>query len=321
MAALEGVVLAIDEIAPFGLVGADSLLLPAVTTTDQLGCLRQRANLASQWSVLIRRRIRRQPLDACVQAVLRHAVCVAVGGRDPAVGAVVVRRFPNLTASSPRLAQRRAYHVPVDGASPRPTKVAFDRLLSGIFLVVTLPVSLVIAAAIAVENAVCPSRRGGLFHSEVRMSAGRPFTLYKFRILTPEGEQEVKAGATPKHVENNPNNLTRVGAVLKKIGLDELPQFLNVLTGNMSLVGPRPKPRAEYNEEMDRGVVFRAQLQAGLTGPAQVLKGTVRTDDHSLRADLDYADLLRHGSQLEILAYDAKTLLKTIRVLFRATGE
>ena len=215
----------------------------------------------------------------------------------------------------------RAYHVPVDAISPPPAKIAFDRLLSGIFIVITLPVSLVIAAAIAIENAVCPSHRGGVFHSELRVSAGRPFRLYKFRILTPAGEQEIKAGAMPKHVENTPGNLTVVGAVLKKIGLDELPQFLNVLTGKMSLVGPRPKPPAEYREEIELGHDYRAQLQAGLTGPAQVLKGTVRTGDDSVRADQEYADLLRKGSQLQILAYDAKTLLKTVRVLLRATGE
>jgi len=211
--------------------------------------------------------------------------------------------------------------VPVDEVSPPPAKVAFDKLLSGVLLVITAPLALVIAAAIAIENAMRPSRRGGLFHSEVRMSAGRPFTLYKFRILTPAGEDEIKAGAIPKHIENHPGNLTGVGAVLKKIGLDELPQFLNVLTGKMSLVGPRPKPLAEYREEIERGIHFRAQLRAGLTGPEQVLKGTVRTGDDARRAVMDYADLLRDGSQPQILAYDAKTLLKTVRVLFRATGE
>jgi lipopolysaccharide/colanic/teichoic acid biosynthesis glycosyltransferase len=209
----------------------------------------------------------------------------------------------------------------MDEVSPPPAKVAFDKLLSGILLVITFPLSLIIAAAIAIENAICPSHRGGLFHSEVRMSAGRPFTLYKFRILTPMGEEQIKAGANPKHVENDPSNLTRVGAILKKIGLDELPQFLNILTGQMSLVGPRPKPLAEYKEEIERGNQFRAQLQAGLTGPTQVLKGTVRTGDDALRADLNYADLLRRGSQLQILAYDGKMLLKTVRVLFRAAGE
>jgi lipopolysaccharide/colanic/teichoic acid biosynthesis glycosyltransferase len=209
----------------------------------------------------------------------------------------------------------------VDEVSPPASKVAFDKLLSGMLLVITLPLSLIIAAAIAIENSIRPSHRGGLFHSEVRISAGRPFRLYKFRILTPMGEAQIRAGANPKHVENNPSNLTRVGAVLKKIGLDELPQFLNIFTGKMSLVGPRPKPLAEYKEEIERGNLFRAQLQAGLTGPTQVLKGTVRTADDTLRADLNYADLLRHGSQLQILRYDANTLLKTVRVLFRAAGE
>ncbi len=179
----------------------------------------------------------------------------------------------------------------MDEVSPPPAKVAFDKLLSGIFLVITFPLSLVIAAAIAIENAMRPSHRGGLLHSEVRMSAGRPFTLYKFRILTPAGEEEIKAGAIPKHVENYPGNLTGVGAVLKKVGLDKWPQFLNVLTGRLSLVGPRPKPLAEYNEEIERGIHFRTQLQAGLTRPTQVLKGTVRTGDDSLRADSVYADL------------------------------
>jgi lipopolysaccharide/colanic/teichoic acid biosynthesis glycosyltransferase len=209
----------------------------------------------------------------------------------------------------------------VDEVLPRPAKVVFDKLLSGTFLVITFPLSLVIAAAITIENAICRSHRGGLFHSEVRISAGRPFTLYKFRILTPDGEEQVKAGANPKHVENDPSNLTGVGALLKKIGLDELPQFVNIVTGKMSLVGPRPKPVAEYKEELERGNLFRAQLQAGLTGPSQVLKGTVRTADEALLADLNYAKLLRRGSQLQILAYDTRTLLKTVRVLFRAAGE
>jgi lipopolysaccharide/colanic/teichoic acid biosynthesis glycosyltransferase len=213
-----------------------------------------------------------------------------------------------------------AYHEQVKEVSP-PAKVVFDRLLSLVFLVVTLPVSLVIAAAIAIENVLCPSHRGGVFHSELRVSAGRPFRLYKFRILTPGGEQEMKEGAMPKHVENTPGNLTIVGAALKRIGLDEMPQFLNVLGGEMSLVGPRPKPPAEYKVEIESGHEFRAQLQAGLTGPAQVLKGTVRTAADSVRADQEYADLVRNGSQLQVLAYDARTLLKTVRVLFRATGE
>jgi lipopolysaccharide/colanic/teichoic acid biosynthesis glycosyltransferase len=209
----------------------------------------------------------------------------------------------------------------MDRESPPIAKIAFDKVVSAALLLITLPVSLAIAAAIEIENKLTPSHRGGVFHTEVRVSAGRPFRLYKFRILTAPAQMQIKAGASPKGVENAPGNLTAVGAVLKKIGLDELPQFVNILFGEMSLVGPRPKPVAEYRQELALGNTFRARLQAGLTGPTQVLKGTVRTSDDVLRADLDYADLLRHGSQLRILAYDTRTLLKTVRVLMRATGE
>jgi lipopolysaccharide/colanic/teichoic acid biosynthesis glycosyltransferase len=205
---------------------------------------------------------------------------------------------------------------------PQPfSKVALDKVASFALLIVSLPVSMVIATSIIVESQLRSSSRGGVFHSEIRMSAGHPFTLYKFRILTPMGEAAIKAGTKPKSVENDRSNLTKVGTVLKKIGLDELPQLVNVLRGEISLVGPRPKPIPEYRSELEHGNIFRAQLRAGLSGPAQVLKGTVRTVQDSIDADFAYADLMRQGSQWQIIKFDLVTLLKTVRVLFRATGE
>ncbi|MDP1808730.1 MAG: sugar transferase [Actinomycetota bacterium] len=200
-------------------------------------------------------------------------------------------------------------------------KVVFDKALSTILIFVTSPLWVLISLAILAESLLSPAGRGGLFHSEVRVSAGRPFDLYKFRILKAGGERAIKAGAVPKAVENDPMNSTKVGWALKKFGLDELPQLLNILSGRMSFVGPRPKPVAEYEAEIERGRDFRARLRAGLTGPVQVMKGTSRTEDDQVRADFAYAELLERGTQLRILAFDIKILFKTLLVMLKATGE
>ena len=211
--------------------------------------------------------------------------------------------------------------TPVDEIKPPLAKLLIDKTFSLGLLILSSPVSLVIASSIAIENLVHPQSRAGIFHTERRVSAGRPFTLYKFRILKPSGEAAIRAGSIPKHVENDPTQLTSVGRVLKKIGLDEVPQLAMVLAGRMTLIGPRPKPIPEYEEEIERGNIFRARLRAGLSGPVQVQKGTVRTGEDALRADFDYMKLMESGSTTAVVKYDLATILKTVRVLFRATGE
>lgn len=202
-----------------------------------------------------------------------------------------------------------------------PSKLALDKVVSGLLLAFSAPVWVVIVAAQVLEAIVSPRARGPLFHTEERVSAGVPFRLYKFRILTRHAEAEIRAGGRPKAVENRPGNLTGVGAVLKRIGLDELPQLVHVLTGTMSMVGPRPKPVAEYHEQLALGNTYRAKLRAGLTGPTQILKGT---DPATRRPDEDefaYLELLESGAQLRILRTDLRIIARTVRVLLQATGE
>lgn len=204
-----------------------------------------------------------------------------------------------------------------------PAKIVLDKLLSGLLLVLTLPVSLLIVAAELLDAALTPEDRGPLLHNEMRVSQGKPFKLHKFRIIKVAALRRdlEERGLTPKEVENAPCNLTRVGKILKKTGLDELPQLVNVLLGDMSLVGPRPKPVPEYEAEVSRGIYRRKVIRAGLTGPVQVMKGTERTGDEELAADDAYIAVHRTGSTRRVLATDLAILARTVKVLLKMPGE
>jgi Undecaprenyl-phosphate glucose phosphotransferase len=142
-------------------------------------------------------------------------------------------------------------------------KRAFDLVLSFIILLITWPIFLLIALAVKVSS------RGPIFFSQERVGLnGRVFRMLKFRTMRMGSREE---GDTRWTCDNDPRR-TAVGVFLRKTNLDELPQFLNVLKGDMSIVGPRPE-RAyfveRFLEEIDR-YNFRHTFKVGITGWAQV---------------------------------------------------
>jgi Undecaprenyl-phosphate glucose phosphotransferase len=142
-------------------------------------------------------------------------------------------------------------------------KRAFDLVLSLIILLITSPIFLLIALAVKVSS------RGPVFFSQERIGLnGRVFRMLKFRTMRVGSREE---GDTRWTSDNDPRR-TAVGIFLRKTNLDELPQFLNVLRGDMSIVGPRPE-RAYFVErflaEIDR-YNFRHTFKVGITGWAQV---------------------------------------------------
>jgi len=138
-------------------------------------------------------------------------------------------------------------------------KRAFDVVVSSIGLVLTSPLWLLAAIAIKATS------RGPVFHRAVRVGLhGEGFTLYKFRSMTLND----RPAATGITLANDPR-ITFVGSVLRLFKIDELPQLINVLRGDMSLVGPRPEdPRyvASYSPEQRRLLAIRP----GMTSPASV---------------------------------------------------
>jgi lipopolysaccharide/colanic/teichoic acid biosynthesis glycosyltransferase len=115
----------------------------------------------------------------------------------------------------------------------------------------------------------------------------RPFTLLKFRSMRADAEPP----GTPIWSTKNDERCTRVGGWLRRLNLDELPQLINVLKGEMSLVGPRPE-RPEFIEQFRQGIpryMLRHKIQAGMTGWAQIhgYRGDTSIEER-LRCDLEY---------------------------------
>jgi exopolysaccharide biosynthesis polyprenyl glycosylphosphotransferase len=205
--------------------------------------------------------------------------------------------------------------LPIDeaGATERVfwlAKRAADLVLGALGLCATG----LITPFVALANALWS--RGPLFYRQTRVGrGGRIFTVAKFRTMRPDAEQDTGA----VWAQEGDSRITPVGRWLRKSRLDELPQSINVLRGEMSVIGPRPE-RPEFIEGLARQIPFyRARLAAkpGLTGWAQVRFGYGNTVDDA-RIKLEY-DLyyVRHAS----LYLDALIVLKTIAVVLRLQGK
>jgi lipopolysaccharide/colanic/teichoic acid biosynthesis glycosyltransferase len=195
-------------------------------------------------------------------------------------------------------------------------KRAFDVVVATMLLILVSPLGLVALAAMVVDMLVLARDRGGLLYRERRVSRGKTFDLLKLRTL----RADVLAGAAghARLLENDPNNLTWAGRrVLKPWYLDELPQLVNVLRGDIALVGPRPWPPELVERQVAEGFDYRNRVAAGLTGPAQVAKGSGR---RFLELDLEYVDALQRLRGWQLVRLDLGILRRTIVVLARGEG-
>ncbi|ABE36956.1 undecaprenyl-phosphate glucose phosphotransferase [Paraburkholderia xenovorans LB400] len=193
-------------------------------------------------------------------------------------------------------------------ASPLPAraivqKEIFDRLFAALALLVLMPVLTIIAVVVK-----CSSR-GPVFFTQYRKGAdGRVFKIYKFRTMRPHAE---KTGVITQATKGDPR-ITRVGALLRRTSLDELPQFFNVLRGEMSVVGPRPHAieHDELYQKVINGYIHRYRIKPGITGWAQVngFRGeTDRIEKMQMRVEHDLY-YLRNWS----FALDMRIVMTTV---------
>jgi lipopolysaccharide/colanic/teichoic acid biosynthesis glycosyltransferase len=201
---------------------------------------------------------------------------------------------------------------------PLPKRV-LDNVVAGALLLIFTPVVLAVLATFAVDMLVAPRDRGSVLYREPRISRGQTFLLLKFRALRRDVLEEMRrTGSHARLLEADPSNLTWVGRrLLKPWYLDEIPQLLNVLRGDISLVGPRPWPPEMVTRQVAEGHDYRNKIMAGLTGPAQVSKGTER---QFRDLDLEYVERCRSLPGWSLTRYDLKILFQTVRVIARGEG-
>ena len=195
-------------------------------------------------------------------------------------------------------------------------KRLLDLVVAGVLLVALLPVVLVVLVAFAADTLVRPRDRGSLLYREPRISHGRTFGLLKFRTL--RADVLARAAGHARLQEADTANLTWVGRrVLKPWYVDELPQLWNVIRGDISLVGPRPWPPELVERQRAEGLTYRDEVSAGLTGLAQLTKGS---DRKYADLDLAYVERCRRLGSWALVRYDLEIIFRTLAVIARGEG-
>jgi sugar transferase (PEP-CTERM system associated) len=188
-------------------------------------------------------------------------------------------------------------------------KRAFDIVCAALLFIVAAPIMAITAVLIKLESA------GPVFYRQERVGLnGRTFPVIKFRSMRTDAEKDGK----PRWAAANDDRITRVGHVIRRLRIDELPQIFNVLRGDMSLVGPRPE-RPYFVEQLTQRIPFyavRHSVKPGVTGWAQVryaYGATVEDSQEKLQFDLYYV-------KNHTLFLDLVVLLETVGVVLTGKG-
>jgi len=173
-----------------------------------------------------------------------------------------------------------------------------DVVLAGTLLLVTAPLLALAALAIRMES------RGPVFYRQLRVGRdGEPFELWKLRTMVP-GAESMGAGI---YVLDGDTRITRVGRMLRRFSLDELPNLVNVLRGEMAIVGPRPTVQEQVDRYTDRQR-RRLEVKPGITGWAQINGRTSLPWPDRIELDVWYVEHRSMRLDLRILARTARML-------------
>lgn len=182
-------------------------------------------------------------------------------------------------------------------------KRIFDVIISCFLLLLFSPVLLVICLLIRIDSV------GSVFFLQQRVGLyGQPFKIFKFRSMI--ANADTLGGFS---TEKNDVRITRIGQIIRKTSIDELPQLINVIKGDMSLVGPRPNVFQQRELYSEQEWAQRNSVRPGITGLAQALMRSDATQEVRTQLDLEYVD--KHG-----FFYDLYIMLLTVKQVFLKGG-
>ncbi len=243
-----------------------------------------------------------------------HSHGYANGHARPRSGAHGAWVQPRLAAANPAAAPVLPFETPAPaGVYLRYGKRAFDVFGSLLALLLSAPLLAVLALLIRLES------RGPVFYKSVRIGrGGRAFTFYKLRSMVKDADRKRNAVAHMNEADGpvfkiaRDPRVTRIGQLLRSTSLDEIPQFFNVLIGDMSFVGPRPPIPGEVSQ-YEPWQLRRLDVRPGITCLWQISGRSRIGFQEWMRLDLEY---IRHRS----LRLDAEILLRTIPAVLSREG-
>jgi lipopolysaccharide/colanic/teichoic acid biosynthesis glycosyltransferase len=205
-----------------------------------------------------------------------------------------------------------------------PSILLFKRTIDLVFstscLIISIPLLLLISLAVKVSSP------GPIFYCQLRVGRAKPghakhFNMIKFRTMVNDAESSTGA----VWASSNDSRLTAVGRLLRKTRLDELPQFINVIKGEMSLIGPRPE-RPEIVVKLEKEIPFYSertyQVTPGITGLAQVHQGyDTCIDDVKAKIAYDFAYSLSLTKLHIWILMDLKIIVKTLLIMILGRGQ
>ena len=198
----------------------------------------------------------------------------------------------------------------ISGSDPSvAVKRGIDIVLGSLLLVLMLPVLLIAALAVRLTS------RGPVIFRQRRIGQdAQVFDIYKFRTMWHGPEESEAEASDPNRVfykDIRSCRVTRVGRVLRKLSIDELPQLINVVKGDMSLVGPRPLLQSDFRRYPRDSRMRRFDVKPGMTGLWQVSGRSLCTDEERIRLDLEYVDGWSVLLDLQILLRTPEAVLST----------
>ncbi len=217
----------------------------------------------------------------------------------PKISDIIVRSASDITYFDSPIMKCSSTGLTVE---QRALKRVLDVILCTIALIVSSPVFLIVAIAIKAYDG------GPVFYKQRRCTMDlKPFDILKFRSMVVDAEKD-----GPQPAVDNDKRITPIGKVIRSLRIDELPQIINIIKGDMSIVGPRPE-RIEHVEQYSEEIpefVCRYKVKGGLTGYAQVFGKYNTSAYNKLKMDLMYI-------QNYSLALDFKLILMTVKILFK----